>query len=56
MLREAAGRRQHFQDRFSIPRKVSCHQSLDIARNITRQITRHRARQITLCMTRQITL
>ena len=55
MLREAADRRQHFQDRFSIPRKVSCHQSLHISRNITRQITRHIARQITLQRTRQLT-
>ena len=52
MLREAASRRQHFQDRFSIPRKVNCHQSLYIARNINRHI----ARQITVCMTSQITL
>ena len=52
MLREAAGRLQHFRDQFSIPRKVTRH----IACNITRQITRHIARQITLYITRQITL
>ena len=51
MLREAAGRGQHFQDRFSTPRKVTCHQSCHIFRNITRHI----ARQITLYITRQIT-
>ena len=55
MLREAAGRGQHFQDRFSIPRKVTCHQSLHITHNITRQtprqITRHKAREITLYIT-----
>ena len=56
MLREVAGRLQHFQDRFSIARKVTCHQSRHIARNITRQITRHIARLITLYITRQITL
>ena len=50
------GRGQYFQDRFSIPRKVTCHQSRHIARNITRQITRHIARQITLYITLQITL
>ena len=54
MLREAAGRLQHFQDRSSISRKVTCHQSRHIACNITRQITRHIARQITLYITRQI--
>ena len=48
-------RRQHFQDRFSIPRKVTCQQSLHVARNITRQITRHIARQITLQRTSQLT-
>ena len=54
MLREAAGRGQHFQDRFSIRRKVTCHQSLHIARNITRHI----ARQITVYITNtgQVTL
>ena len=52
MLREAAGRRQHFQDRFSIPRKVTCHQSLCIARHITR----HKASQITRQRTLQKTL
>ena len=56
MLREVAGRLQHFQDRFSIARKVTCHQSRHIARNITCQITRHIARLITLYITRQITL
>ena len=60
MLREATGKGQHFQDRFSIPCKVTCHQSRHIARNITRhiprQITRHIARQITLYITHQITL
>ena len=51
----------HFtmQDRFSIPRKVTCHQSLYIACNITRQksrqSTRHIARQKTLYISRQIT-
>ena len=52
MLRETAGRGQHFQDRFSVPRKVTCHQS----RHIVRNITRHIARQITLYVTRQMTL
>ena len=52
MLRDAAGRGQHFQDRFSTPRKVTCHQSCHIFRNITRHI----ARQITLYITRQMTL
>ena len=52
MLREIAGRGQ----RFSIPRKESCHQSLHIARNITRQITRHIVHQITLYITSQINL
>ena len=60
MQREAAGRCEHFQDQFSIPRKVNCHQSLHIARSITRQIPRqitpHIARQISLYITRQITL
>ena len=56
MLREAAGRGRHFQDRFSIPREVTCHQSRHIARNIPRQITRHTARQITRHITRQTTL
>ena len=55
MLREVAGRLQHFQDRFSIPRKVICRQSRNIARNIICQITRHKARQITLQRTHEIT-
>ena len=55
MLREAAGRRQHFQDRLSIPRKVTCHQSRHIARYITCQMPGHISRQITLYITRQIT-
>ena len=54
MLREAAGRGLHFQGRFSIPHKVTCHQSYHIARNITRQIPRQITRQITLQRTRQI--
>ena len=49
MLREVAGREQHF-------REVTCHQSLHIAHNITRQITRHTARQITLYIICQITV
>ena len=56
MLRKAAGRGQHFQDRFSIPCKVTCHQSRHIVHNISRNITRHIARQITLYATRQMTL
>ena len=56
MLREAAGRGQHFQDRFSTPRKVTCHQSCHIFRNITRHIIRHIAPQISLYITRQMTL
>ena len=56
MLREVAGRLQHFQDRFLIPRKVTCHQFRHIARNITRQRTRHIACQITLYISCQITL
>ena len=54
----ARGRRPiaAFSRRFSIARKVTCHQSRHIARNITRQITRHIARLITLYITRQITL
>ena len=54
MLCEAAGRKQHFQERFSLPRKVTCHQSLHIARSISRQISRHMARQISRHVTRQI--
>ena len=56
MLRETAGRGQHF----SITRKESCYLSLHIARNINcqkpRQITRHIARHITLYITLQVTL
>ena len=54
MVCEAAGRGHPFEDRFSIPRTKTCHESLHIAHNIPRQITRHRARKITLCITHQI--
>ena len=54
MLREAAGRLQHFQERFFNTSLVNLSPiSSDIAPNITRQITRHIARQITLYITRQ---
>ena len=55
MPREPAGRLQHFQDRFSIPRKVTCHQSRHIARNITRHMACQITLQISLQRTRQIT-
>ena len=57
---ENAARGRRPRAAFSRPRKVTCHQSRHIVRNITcqilRQTTRHTARQITLYITRQITL